>query len=137
MGSEFVDPTRIVRIPLSGVDRWIEIKAELSAGDERRVWTGLIKDGEMTAGHEPRLDPEMVGLTQILGYLLAWSFTDDDGQPVRVSKAALDNLKRDTYREIKDIIEAHDDAARAESDALLKNRRGATGSSGTSPSVAP
>lgn len=134
--SEFVEP-RVKRIPLSGEDRWIEIKEELSQREERHIWTRLVKDGVITAGEKIQLDPEQVGLTKVVEYLLDWSFVDAQGHPIPVSESSINNLKPATYKEISTLIDAHDEANRQADEDLLKNRPGATGSKATSASVAP
>jgi len=140
--SEFVDPTKTERLELrpapNGRARWIEIKQQLCAGEDRHVFTGMLRpDSELHAGERPRLAPELVGVTKILEYLVGWSFTDREGRPIAISLDALNQLKPVTYVEIYNAIEAYDAASRATDEALLKNVPGAPGSNPTSPSVAP
>jgi hypothetical protein len=98
----------VVRLHLSDGD-WIDVKQELNAGEQRQIYAGLVKD--MRAGETPTLDPEKVGLTRILAYLVGWSFVDASGRPVAYGESAVKNLDMDTYREIDAAIAAHDDAA--------------------------
>ena len=109
----FVQP-EVVRLPLSDND-FIDIKKELTAGEQRLMFTSLVK--QMSFGEKAILEPRMVGMTKILAYLVAWSFLDSEGRPVPVSESAVNNLDLDSYSEIEQAIDAHDatvEAARAE-----------------------
>jgi len=109
----FVQP-EVVRLPLSDND-FIDIKKELTAGEQRLIFTSLVK--QMSFGEKAILEPRMVGMTKILAYLVAWSFLDSEGRPVPVSESAVNNLDLDSYSEIEQAIDAHDatvEAARAE-----------------------
>jgi hypothetical protein len=102
--SRFVQPD-IVRLPLSDND-WIDIKKELNTGEQRRVFSDFVKTAR--TGEEWTVDPEKVGMTKVLAYLLAWSFVDADGKPVDVSEGAIKSLNIASFREVKDAIDAHD-----------------------------
>lgn len=108
----FVQP-EVVRLPLSDGD-WIDVKKELNAGEQRRVFSRLVK--EMHFGEKAEVNPEQVGFSKVVEFLVGWSFTDADGKSVPVSEAAISNLDGDTYAEIVKAIDAHEeqlDAARA------------------------
>jgi hypothetical protein len=124
MESEFVDP-RVERLHLSGVDRWIDVKHELNAGESRALFTDLVK--EMRHGEAAVLDPHKVGVTKVLAFLLGWSFTDGNGRPIPVSPSAVDNLKPATYVEIREAIDAHEERVEAERTARKNGQ--ATGNS--------
>ncbi len=110
---------------------FIDVKRELNAGETRRVFSRLVKD--MTAGEKISLEPDKIGLTKLVEYLIGWSFVDEDGQPVPVSEDAINALDQATYREITKAIDAHE----AEMDAARrKNTNGETLQSvAISPSV--
>jgi len=125
----FVDP-EVVRIQLTN-GHFIDIKKELNAGEQRGIFTELVK--EMKIGEQAILEPSRVGLTKILAYLVGWSLTDKNNppRPVPVSEAALKNLRTDIYSEIEKLIDAHDaalEAARAE-------RKNAPGTPSASPAI--
>lgn len=103
----FIQPD-VTRLPLSD-GHWIDVKTELNAGEARRVFTNVVKT--MHAGERVELDPELVGKTRLVEYIVAWSFTDAEGKPVPFSASALDNLDQDTYTEISTAVDAHDEAA--------------------------
>jgi hypothetical protein len=98
----------VVRLPLSDGD-WVDVKKELNAGEQRRIFTGLVKT--MQAGEKPELNPDQVGVTKLVEYILGWSFHDSAGNPVPFNAAALNNLDGDTYAELIKVIDAHDEAA--------------------------
>jgi hypothetical protein len=105
MRNRFVQPETI-RLDLSDGD-YIIIKKELNAGEQRRVFSGFVKDAR--SGEAWVVDPEKVGLTKMLGYLISWSFVDADGKPVDVSESAIKGLDMASFKEVKDAIDAHDE----------------------------
>lgn len=105
---------------------WIDVKKELTAGETKRVFTDVIKGKEMRQGEAPILDPEKVGITNILAYLLAWSFLDEDGEPQPYSAITMsDDQRMDTiyrlsaadYQELDQAIDYHIAAVAAEREA--------------------
>jgi hypothetical protein len=119
MADEFVQP-EVVRLTLDG-DRWIDVKRELSAGESRRVFARLVKT--MQPGDQrvkTELDPEKVGLTKIVEYLVGWSFSNGDGKPVPISEAALNNLRPAVYKAITEAIDAHEERVDAEREAMKR-----------------
>ena len=127
---DFVRP-EVVRLPLSG-ERWIDVKKRLNAGESRKMFARVVKD--MPAGATPTLDPEQVGLTKLVAYLLGWSFTDDDGKPVPFSVAALDNVDTDLYAEMIKAVDAHEDAQDVARSAEKNGQSSGIASSATSSS---
>jgi hypothetical protein len=129
--NRFVTPD-IVRLPLSDGD-FIDIKKELNAGENRRVFARLVKD--MHAGEKIQLEPEQVGLTKVVEYLIGWSFTDGNGKPVDVSEGAIQNLDQDTFTEITKAIDAHEEKMDAERTARKNGTAGILTSAEISASV--
>lgn len=127
----FVKPNT-VRLDVSGGD-WIEVKRELNAGEHRRVFGRMVK--EMKAGQSATLDPEQIGLTKLVEYIVAWSFEDDRGRSVDVSESAINNLDAETYRELQQLIDAHEDGIDAEIEARKNDQAGEKASSPISPSA--
>ncbi len=128
----FVQP-EITTLTLSDGD-WIEVKTELNAGEQRRVFSRLVK--AMHFSEKPEIDPEQVGFSKVVEYLVNWSFTDAAGKRVPVSDAAISNLDGDTYGEIVKAIDAHDEAVTVARDARKNATGGETKSLVTSPSAA-
>lgn len=125
--NRFVKPL-IDRLPLSDGD-WIDVKHELNAGEVRRVFTEMIR--EQRAGSVAVINPERVGITKMLAYIVAWSFMDDNG-PVPFSEAALTHLDQDTFREIMDAVDAHETRTDEEREERKKKTAGEKPSSVTS-----
>lgn len=128
--NRFVRP-QTVRLELSDGD-WIEVKKELNAGEHRRVFGRLVKD--MRAGERAQLDPEQVGLTKVVEYLVAWSL-EDNGKPVEVTEGAINSLDAQTFGEIVKAIDAHEAAVDAEIEARKNDTDGGKVSSPISPSA--
>lgn len=131
MGSRcrFVQPS-VVRLPLSDGE-YIDVKQELTAGEQRRIFSGLVK--EHRAGETALLDSEQVGKTKLLEYLVGWSLVGLDGHPEPVSASAIDHLDVDTYREIVQAIEAHDERV----EAARAARKNGQGGEKVSPAISP
>ncbi len=129
MASDFVVP-RVDRLTLSG-GRWVDVKHRLNAGESRRVYGRMVK--EMEAGVRPKLNPEMVGLTRMAEYLVAWSLTDGRDR-VPISEAAINSLDPDLFNEIAAAIDAHEERVDAERAAEKNGRDGVSTSSAISPS---
>jgi hypothetical protein len=102
--SRFVTP-EIVRLPLSDGD-WIEVKKRLSVGEARYATSSFIGAFKQDGSRIPNL--ETLGMGQTLAYLVRWSFRDAQDLPVSVSLDALKALDMDTYREIEEAIEQHE-----------------------------
>jgi hypothetical protein len=121
-----VQPT-VVRLPLPD-GHYLDVKRELNAGEVRRAFTRTIKDGYVVAGEPARLDPDKIGITRPLEYLVGWSFCDMHGQPIPISEAALCGFQQPVFRDILAAIEAHDEATiAAREEEHRKNQPGASG----------
>ena len=115
----FVQP-EITRLPLSGGD-WIDVKKQLNAGEQRRVFGRLVK--AMHFNEKTEINPEQLGRSKLAEYIIGWSFVDANGSPVPFSEAAIDNLETDTYRELVTAVDEHE-ARIDEERAAEKNARG-------------
>ncbi len=105
---------------------WIDVKGELNAGEQRHLFSGLVK--EMVAGEKVTLDPEQVGLTKIVEYVVGWSFVNADGRAEPVSESAIENLDTETFREVSEAIDWHE-AQVEKARSTRKNAKGmSTGS---------
>ena len=132
--SPFVKP-KIIRLQLKAPGHFIDIKDRLNAGeleDLHAAWQPLIK-----GGHGVELQTRQVRFSKVGAYLLGWSFTDDEGQPVEVSEGAIGSLEPSLFTEIHRQIETHESKRDTEIEAMKADPPGATESSATSPSVAP
>jgi hypothetical protein len=141
MGSRYRKQEEM-RLDLSDGD-WLLVRKHLTAGDEREALAKVIKAGTFKSGERPELDPKQLGIAQAVVYLLDWSITDADDQPIRIRDqpydfvaAALGNQTPESLREILDAIQAHDGAMIAERAQEKKDRAGKSASAPTSTSVA-
>jgi hypothetical protein len=125
----FVQPAR-ERLTLSG-GQWIEVKQELTAGEQRHAQAGYYID--LRAGERARIDYEQYGKTKIVAYVTAWSLTGFDGQPEPFNESALDMLDMDHYLEIERAIDAHEARISARREARKNGQDGAK----TSPAISP
>ena len=100
---------------------WIEVKRELNAGETRRVFTNLVVN--MKAGEKPELNPNQVGKTKILEYVVGWSLVNFDGSPLPFSAGALDSQDQDTYSEIAKAVDLHEERVEQERVERKKIRR--------------
>lgn len=126
-----------VRLHISAGD-FIDVKKRLNAGEHQDYLSRLLP--YQTPGEKPSLDTRQVATGKVLAYLLGWSLTDD-GRPVSYSLdlpeadriSLLNSLDIDTFREIREAIDAHEEAE-DQARAAEKNGRG---SETASPAISP
>lgn len=111
---------------------WIDVKKELTAGEQRGVFGRLVKD--LHFGEKASLIPEQVGLSKIMAYLVGWSFPDVEGKPVPLSEDAVNNLDASTYGEIVSAIDHHEETIETARQARKNARSTERASSGISAS---
>ena len=140
--SRFVKP-ETVRLALSAGD-WILVKGRLNAGEHDWLFDeSMLKDAQgaavLGADGKPILDPVKTSRAIILAYLVDWSLTTDDGQPVDIRHqppefiwSVIGDLDFETRQEILEAVTAHDTRARAAAAEEKKRRMSATGSASTS-----
>jgi hypothetical protein len=126
MGS-FYRKQEEMRLDLPGGD-WLLVRKHLTAGEVRGAQIKTIKN---QSGDRPVLDFEQVGIAQAVIYLLDWSITDVNDQPIRIRDAAYDfvaaalrNMTPDGLQTILEAIQAHDAAMTAEREHEKKVRAG-------------
>jgi hypothetical protein len=135
MGSRFVRPDTTV-LHISNGDT-LTVKKRLNHGEQSDAFARLYvtaPDGTL------KVNPLVADMVTITAYLLDWSLTDDSGslyvirdQPLATVEAAINALDPDSFREIKDAIEAHERAMAAEREAKKKTLAGETKSDLISP----
>lgn len=134
----FADVAGITRLDLPEIGGWIEVRNELSVGEERRVFSGAIKgqtpmdDGKVRTDY----DAEKVSFGMVVAYLVDWSARDRADKPVPVSESAIKALKPTAYRAIEDAVDRHAKALREARDAGKASGATETGGAPTSPSAA-
>lgn len=124
------------KLPLSDGD-FVLVRRELSYAQQRRlaasglsgVPQALVEQGQ---GQELSVDLAAFDIEKLVTWLLDWSFTDDDGQHVVVSRQSIEALTPETAEEIHRALSAYI----ADADAK-KVRAGSTSSGATSSSAGP
>jgi hypothetical protein len=113
---------------------WVEVKAELSAGEAREAFTDMIS--EATAGEAWKLDPRRVGISKLLQYLVSWSFLmDPDGDEVApLNEDSLRLMDIETFNELVALVDWHDEQAAAKREARKNDLIGESKSRAISPS---
>lgn len=116
----------------------LTVRRHLTAGETRHMFEHMQRVGP---DGEASIDPMRVGLEKAVGYLVDWTITDADDQPIPIRGQtrdfiidALDSLDPEDYAEIVKAVDAHDDAMGAERRAQKNGRGGGKELSVTSPS---
>lgn len=114
----FVDPDA-VRLNLSD-DDWIEVKKRLTYGEQQRL-NGAAMAGKMSKDSpeemELGMDWERFNLERLSLWLTDWSFQDQKGKPVKLSRSAISALDPDTVAEIDAALDRHIEELEAEKKA--------------------
>jgi hypothetical protein len=109
----FVTP-EVVRIDLkdgpNGEKNWIEVKKELTVGEEKRFRSAGLTGMKPGAVSEISVDWGALAIGRLLAYLTDWSATKlVKGKPVAVpvTRDAIEALDQADFDEIDDAIQAH------------------------------
>lgn len=131
MSTRFVKPD-VVRIPVSEGD-WIEIKRELTYGEQQRLAGMALVNVQPGAGGEGALgiDVERHALGKLQLWLTDWSFRDEHDKPVRLTRDAIAALNQETAEELLTAIDRHAEELEREK----KAKTGAGASAATSASA--
>jgi hypothetical protein len=136
MGLRFAKPsTKTIDLPDG---EWIEVREELSVGEQRKAYTAAVKGSTKTEeGTRTEYDAQKLSFALVVGYLVDWSARDGNGKPVDIStlpkrQAAVEALDAESFAVLEAAIEAHIEAVTA---AKKTTSEVATNSSVTSPSV--
>lgn len=138
MGSSRVRRPELDVLEISRGDT-LTVKKFLTAGEFRelirestkpvRLDAASVASGDM--GFE--IDPVESGIAIIVAYLVDWTFTDFDGRPLVIRdqppatvRAMLDLIDADTYMEVQNAIQKHDQSMRAFAAAEKKIISGST-----------
>jgi hypothetical protein len=116
--NRFVAP-ETCKLELSDGD-WIEIKKQLSVGDDRRYRSAGLKRLTGAPGSNAAsvdVDWAELALARVTTYLIDWSFTDANGKSINVSPQAIQELQPDDFEEIDAVIVKHIEEMTAEKKA--------------------
>jgi hypothetical protein len=99
----FADPTQATRIDVPAIKGWIEVRDEISIGEERKVFGAAVKGLVSTKDGEQRMDydTEKVSFGNVVLYVTDWSFKTP------LTPDALKNLKPKFYKAIDEAVQAH------------------------------
>lgn len=106
-----------VRLPLSEGD-WVLVRAELTYGQQRRLAaagvTG-VPEALAAQGQGQRLSMDLAAfdIERLCTWVMDWSFVDDDGVRVEVSREAIEALQPEAAAEIQTALDAHVEALEA------------------------
>jgi hypothetical protein len=146
MGTSRVVVPQSKQIPLSGGD-WILVRTKLTVGERHDSYEQMYlrhPDGTFVVNAEGRLvvGPANTRIATILAYLLDWSLTAPDGEPLAIRGAPADEIRsmlrsldEASFEEIADAIGAHERAIAKEQAAQKKTRSAKPASDPTSPSL--
>jgi len=109
MGHYFVEPG-VVRLDIGDGD-WIEIKRELTYGEQQEL-AGLalrLDKTTLTDGAAPSLAMDWAAhaLAKLATWIVDWSFTDKDGQPVKVTAESVRRLRPSLAERCSEAIDKH------------------------------
>jgi hypothetical protein len=102
---------------------WIEIKKDLTAGEERALRSSgfrRVSQRKEDETNEVDVDWTAMAFARVEAYLVDWSARDDKGKSVAVSKAAIRALDEDSFNEIDEAIKAYVEARDAAKKAAAK-----------------
>jgi len=128
----FVQPEP-VRLTLSDGD-WVEVKKRLSVGEERAAFQQIVGEVNQATGWR-RPNVEMVGIAEMVAYIVDWSFRDANDKPVKVSVDAIKQLDPATFSEIEKALEVHVAAVEAQAQASKNEKDGENKPVATLPSA--
>lgn len=115
-----------------GEKNWIEVKQDLTAGEEKALRSsGFRRVSQRKDDETNEVDVDWAGMSfaRVETYLVDWSAKDEKGKSVPVSKPAIRALHPDDFDEIDEAIKAHVEARDAE-------KKSATTSPGLSTATA-
>jgi hypothetical protein len=127
--NRFVKP-EVVRLEISDSD-WIEIKKELSAGEQKEMFAKSINQMGGVMGEEPTWNMDAVSLSfgKVETYLVDWSLAEENGKgdvtPVEISPESIRALDQPTFDEIEEAIDKHIESKEKEKKATGGKRKSA------------
>jgi len=108
----FVQPD-VQRLELFGGEAWIEVKGELSYGEQQRI-TGMALRSMSTSGSEIGLDFNSYNIGRMSAWIVDWSLTDAKGKQVKVNLDSIRNLAQPVADEIDRVLTEYISAMEAE-----------------------
>lgn len=131
----------VVRLTISDGD-YLDVKKTLNAGEYRDLMANMA--GTSHFGERAIVDLRKVGIAKVLQYLVGWSLVGIGEKPLPYSLempedariATLRGLERETFSEILDAVDAHEERVDQEREARKNAQAAGNGSSVISTSAA-
>lgn len=129
MARLFARVKNITRIPIQGFEpdlTWIEVREEISIGEERKIFAGAIKGQTTLKDGETRTEYDAQAITfgQVLAYLTDWDAKDDNGKSVDCNPDMIRGMMPDVYHAIEEAVKTHAEAMRAKKPSPAKTTSG-------------
>jgi hypothetical protein len=117
MSRLFARVKTVTRIPLEGLApdlTWIEVREEISIGEERKIFAGAIKGQTLLKDGETRTeyDASAISFGQVVAYLSDWDAKDEQGKSVDVNPDTIRGLLPEAFNVIDDAVKAHIESTR-------------------------
>jgi hypothetical protein len=105
------------RIPIEGFApdlTWIEVREEISIGEERRIFAGAIKGQTALKDGETRTeyDAQAISFGQVIAYLTDWDAKGENGKSVECTPDLIKGLMPEVYHAIEEAVKTHVEATR-------------------------
>lgn len=116
-------------IPLADGET-LTVRSRLTNGEQRAMFARMYRRGPPTPEAPAgvlEVNREQEGIAMVSAYLLDWSLRED-GKPVPITDAVLDQMTPDSFHEIHVAIAKHDTAIREASEQEKKTLTGAAAS---------
>lgn len=94
-------------------DDWLEVKRQLSIGEEQDAFAGVVKG--MYAGEKAEIDPHKLALAKFSKYVTGWSFIDFSGAPLPLD--AVSTIDPERFAELALALDQHEAAIEQEREA--------------------
>jgi hypothetical protein len=108
----------VVRLDL-GDGEWIEVREELSVGEQRKAFGSAVKGTVTTPdGTRTEYDTPKLSFALVVAYLVDWSVRGADDKPVDIStlekrRAAVEALDAESFDAIEAAVDRHIAAVKA------------------------
>lgn len=105
----FANIKGLKRIEL-GDGAWIDVREELSVGQEREMYKKSVKGQTTLESGEVRtdLDIKELSFAKVQAYLADWNATNDEGKSVEVCEDAIRGMDYAAYALIENAVIAHE-----------------------------